>query len=276
FARPRRARPRRRRLRPQAHRGYLEARLGRLRGPGNQGAHAGLWRAPQGLPDRDARGALARPRHCRGPQGAADPRRSRAGAAHDDLLLGALPGRGRQGDHQGRGRLERGLGRRRADPLHPLRGRPSAHREPAHAAPQPRRQGRARDRHLAARRMSKDKSAPTPSQIARRRMPRLVRVVRARPRLFLATALGIVVALVLPSDWRATTRALVGWDVGVAVYLAFAYAAMAKADVARIRRRAALLDEDRTVFLTLTAGAALASLGAIVAELGVKETGRGP
>jgi len=124
--------------------------------------------------------------------------------------------------------------------------------------------------------MSKDKSPPTPSQIAHRRMPRIVRVVRARPRLFLATALGIVVALVLPSDWRATTRALVGWDVGVAVYLAFAYAAMAKADVARIRRRAALLDEDRSVFLILTAGAALASLGAVVAELGVKETSRVP
>jgi len=44
---------------------------------------------------------------------------------------GRLPGRGRQGDHQGRGRLERGLGGRRTGPLHPVRGRPPVHRKPA-------------------------------------------------------------------------------------------------------------------------------------------------
>ncbi len=118
--------------------------------------------------------------------------------------------------------------------------------------------------------------APTPSQVARRRLPRVVRAVRARPRLFLATALGIVVGLVLPSEWRTSTRLLTGWDTGVALYLALAFAAMPQADIARIRRRAALLDEDRTVFLVLTAGAALASLAAIVAQLGAKETGHAP
>jgi uncharacterized membrane protein len=124
--------------------------------------------------------------------------------------------------------------------------------------------------------MSGSKDAPTPSQVARRKLPRIVRVVRARPRLFLAAVLGIVVGLVLPSEWRATTRLLVTWDVGVGLYLALAFQAMAKADIARIRRRAALLDEDRVAFLFLTAGAALASLGAIVAELGAKDTGRAP
>jgi len=124
--------------------------------------------------------------------------------------------------------------------------------------------------------MNAGKSSPTPSQIARRKLPRIVRVVRARPRLFLSAALGVVIILVLPSEWRVATRMLVGWDIGVAVYLVFAVAAMAKADTARIRRRAALLDEDRVVFLALTAGAAVASLGAIVAELGVKETAREP
>ena len=117
---------------------------------------------------------------------------------------------------------------------------------------------------------------PTPSQVAHRRLPRIVRVVRARPRLFLSAALGVLIGLLLPSDWRVSTRLLVAWDVGVAVYLAFAIVAMNNADAARIRRRAALLDEDRTVFLALTAAAALASLGAIMAELGVKETSRDP
>jgi len=118
--------------------------------------------------------------------------------------------------------------------------------------------------------------APTPSQVARRRLPRIVRVVRARPRLFLAAALGIVLGLVLPAEWSVGTRLLVGWDAGVGVYLVLAFAAMASSDISRIRRRAKLLDEDRVVFLMLTAGAALASLGAIVAQLAAKGTGREP
>ena len=117
---------------------------------------------------------------------------------------------------------------------------------------------------------------PTPSQVAHRRLPRIVRVVRARPRLFLTAMLGIAIGLLLPPEWRATTRLLVGWDAGVGLYLALAFQAMAKADIAHIRRRAAMLDEDQVAFLFLTAGAALAIIGAIVAELGDKETARAP
>ncbi len=114
-------------------------------------------------------------------------------------------------------------------------------------------------------------SGPRTSGRAPRRWPRVVRIVRARPRLFLATVLGAIVGIALPGEWRAATRLLVGWDAGVAIYLALVFAAMANSDVARIRRRAALLDEDRAVFLVLTAAAALASLGAIIAELGFKD-----
>jgi uncharacterized membrane protein len=129
--------------------------------------------------------------------------------------------------------------------------------------------------------MSKDADKSTskgaaPSQIARRRLPRVIRAVRARPRLFLAAALGVVAGLVLPSDWRATTRLLVAWDAGAGLYVVLALAAMATSDIARIRRRAALLDEDRIPFLMLPAGAALAILGAIVAELGAKDAGHAP
>lgn len=113
-------------------------------------------------------------------------------------------------------------------------------------------------------------------QEARRRLPRIVRIVRARPRLFLAAALGAVVGFALPTDWRLATRLLVGWDAGVAIYLVLAFQAMASSDIARIRWRAALLDEDRIAFLVLTASAALASLGAIVAELGAKGAAHAP
>jgi len=123
--------------------------------------------------------------------------------------------------------------------------------------------------------MSTD-GAPPASQRARRRPPRIVRVVRARPRLFLSAALGLALGLVLPAEWRIATRLLIAWDAGATVYLVLVFASMTNADAARIRRRAALLDEDQTVFLVLTAGAALASLGAIVAQLGAKEGGHQP
>ncbi len=116
----------------------------------------------------------------------------------------------------------------------------------------------------------------SPSQRPHRRLPRIVRIVRARPRLFIAAALGAVLGLVLPAEWRPVTRVLVGWDAGVAIYLVLAVQAMANSDIARMRRRAALLDEDRLAFLVLPALAALASLGAIVAELGAKDAAHAP
>ena len=102
-----------------------------------------------------------------------------------------------------------------------------------------------------------------------RRMPYLVRVIRTRPRLFLSAVCAAAVVAVLPAaTFRFPTRLLIGWNVGVAAYLAFAYYMIAHSDVARIKRRAATQDEGRFAILILTAGAALASLGAILAELG--------
>jgi len=83
--------------------------------------------------------------------------------------------------------------------------------------------------------------------------PLLVRIVRTRPRLFTSLAIGVLVsaALALLTDWRLATRLLVAWDIFVALYLALA------------------------AILVLTVVAALASLGAIFAELGTG-TGRRP
>jgi len=84
----------------------------------------------------------------------------------------------------------------------------------------------------------------------------------------LAACIGAVLIALLPADWRWSTRLLVGWDIGVAVYLVLAGLIFAKEDVAHIRRQAAVQDEGAVLILFLTAVAALASLGAIVAELG--------
>jgi uncharacterized membrane protein len=102
-----------------------------------------------------------------------------------------------------------------------------------------------------------------------RRLPAPIRVVRARPRLFISALIGLVVILALSlSDWRIATRLLVGWDVGVGLYLVLALRLMATSDVRHIRLRARLQDEGQYTILALTAAAALASLGAIVALLG--------
>jgi uncharacterized membrane protein len=103
-----------------------------------------------------------------------------------------------------------------------------------------------------------------------RRVPlsRVLRIIRARPRLILSVLLGLAMPVVLPGEWRAATRGLVGWDIGVGLYLVLAFRMMSRSDVSRIRRRAALQDEGRIVVLMLVVAAALASLGAILAELG--------
>jgi len=64
------------------------------------------------------------------------------------------------------------------------------------------------------------------------------------------------------------TRLLVGWDSGVVLYLALVYSYMAHASIARMRQRAAIDDEGAIALLVLTTTAALASLAAVVAEIG--------
>src|SRR5438094_862665 len=105
------------------------------------------------------------------------------------------------------------------------------------------------------------------------RLPYPLRIIRARPRTFIATALAVAVFAFLPSPWRTVTRLLVAWVVAVATYLVLLYALMARSRISDIRSHAANLDEGRWVILVLTVVAALASLGAIIAELGASQGG---
>jgi uncharacterized membrane protein len=111
-----------------------------------------------------------------------------------------------------------------------------------------------------------------------RRAPWVWRIVRARPRLFISSAVGILVtvALAVVSGWRPAMRCLVGWDIGVGLYVVLALEMMARADVHQIRRRAAGQDEGAIVILVLTVAAGLASLLAIVALLGTSGVGGAP
>jgi uncharacterized membrane protein len=94
----------------------------------------------------------------------------------------------------------------------------------------------------------------------------LVRVGVAHRRLLISIAIGIVIMLVLPTS--PTTRMLVGWDIGVLIYLVAAAAVMTQcASVAQMKANAAAQDEGAFAILVLTVAAAIASLGAIFAEL---------
>jgi uncharacterized membrane protein len=106
-----------------------------------------------------------------------------------------------------------------------------------------------------------------------RRLPYLLRVIRPRPRLTISIALGLaVMAMCWLGEQIAAARCfLVAWDAGVALYLVLVGMLMARSGIEHIRLHAASQDEGRLGILVLTVFAAVASLGAIVAELVAKE-----
>jgi uncharacterized membrane protein len=105
---------------------------------------------------------------------------------------------------------------------------------------------------------------------AERALP--LRIIEARPRLFICLAIGIVVALVQPYDWRFATRLLIAWNGAVVLYLILGARMMMQADKLSIRRRAQLTDDGKYAFLGLSILATIASFAAIVLELtGVKD-----
>lgn len=99
---------------------------------------------------------------------------------------------------------------------------------------------------------------------------KIIRIVGARPRLFICAGFGLAVIAVLLAafEGRVVTKLLLGWNVGIALYLVLVLQLMRRSDVHRIRRRAALQDESQIAFLVLVVAAAAASLASIFFELG--------
>jgi uncharacterized membrane protein len=96
---------------------------------------------------------------------------------------------------------------------------------------------------------------------------RSFRIVGARPRLFSCLVLSLLLAAVLPNTWHMSTRSLCAWNSGMAAYLALVGWMMLNAAPDSIRRRAASQDEGGFLILVLSILAAVASVGAIVAQL---------
>jgi uncharacterized membrane protein len=101
----------------------------------------------------------------------------------------------------------------------------------------------------------------------------IVRVGMAHKRLLISAAIGIATIFVLRStDLHLVTSMLIGWDIAIATYLVAAAFVMARCStVAAIKRNAAIQDEGAFAILLLTVAAAIASLGAIFAELAALE-----
>lgn len=88
-----------------------------------------------------------------------------------------------------------------------------------------------------------------------------------RPRLLIALAVGILLAALLPGDWRWATRLLVAWDAGAVLYLGLLAATMFTETVDQIRARAEQQDEGAGAILVISCLAASASLAAIAVQL---------
>jgi len=105
----------------------------------------------------------------------------------------------------------------------------------------------------------------------------VLRIVRARPRLFACGAIGAaVVGIAFATSWRPATRLLTGWDVGVALYLALVFQMMGRSTIHTMRQHAAEQDEGRFTMLVLTVASALVSLATIFAHLGGAAGNRPP
>lgn len=99
----------------------------------------------------------------------------------------------------------------------------------------------------------------------------VVRLVRARPRLFIATATGIAVANLIPAavSTHVGTRFLIAWNAATILYVVMAVVMMVRSSEHTMRRRAQLQDDGQLMILLLVAISAVASLVAIGGQLAV-------
>lgn len=101
------------------------------------------------------------------------------------------------------------------------------------------------------------------------RKGRLIRLVRARPRLFVVTAVALAVGMFLPATVTdvPVTRWLIAWNCGTLLYVLLAAVMMVRSSHDHMRQRAALHDDGQLAILGVVVVAAIASLAAIAGEL---------
>jgi uncharacterized membrane protein len=93
------------------------------------------------------------------------------------------------------------------------------------------------------------------------------KIVRTRPRLTAAIVTGICIGLALPGQWNPVTRALIGWNVTVWLYLCLMGWLMMRASHVRVRKIAEQEDKSAVVILAIMSITAIVSIAAIILEL---------
>ncbi|TBW37009.1 DUF1345 domain-containing protein [Siculibacillus lacustris] len=114
--------------------------------------------------------------------------------------------------------------------------------------------------------MPKPDATPAPRH---RRLPWQALALRPHLAGAIGTAVAVAVSASLLAAWRWPTVVLVAWNVGVGLWIALTLAMMAASDDATTLRRARRLDESAGTILAAAVLAGLASLSAIVFELGI-------
>jgi uncharacterized membrane protein len=109
---------------------------------------------------------------------------------------------------------------------------------------------------------SKSKAAPP------RRHSKPMRIVQTHFKLFAAAFAGLLLLAFLPGEWRMSTRLLVAWDFASLIYLVMAFYIIRHFDLQRVQVHADEADEGGAALLIITVATALASIAAIIIELG--------
>ena len=102
------------------------------------------------------------------------------------------------------------------------------------------------------------------------------RLTLGRPRLVVSIVIGFVTYALLPHGDENVTRLLVAWNVGTLADIVLNGIMVARADARTIRWRAGITDDGKWVMLVLSTVAAIAAMGAILVELGIAKTLKGP
>lgn len=92
-------------------------------------------------------------------------------------------------------------------------------------------------------------------------------LIRSRPHLSAAIAVGAAAGVLLPSSWTPLVRALTAWDIAVWMYLLTVGWMMMRADHREVRRIAAQQDERAATILASLVVATVMSMVAISSEL---------
>lgn len=100
---------------------------------------------------------------------------------------------------------------------------------------------------------------------------RFLRLIRVRPRIFIATGVAIAVGFALPASLisQLVTRLLIAWNAGICLYIVLGTVMMTRSEHRHMRQRAQLQDDGQLVLLIFVVVSTIASLVAIAMELAV-------